>query len=115
MSLNDPTTILVIAVLIFYARLFWLQWKRAGLERKLNQSLAANDKKRNKKEDQPRQPVYLNLSFRVTNWWLAGGGVLFLVAGFVFKFVPYFDQAFAVNPWWMAMSLGIVMLGFSYN
>lgn len=118
MNNNTPTSFLVLSVLIFYARLFWVQRKKSQLEDKitalpvLNKGKKSTKGKKDLKDTRPASS-YLSLSFHITNWWLAIGGLLFVIGGLVLRLVPSL-MAIPNNPWWAAISIGIVMLGFSY-
>lgn len=112
MNLDTGLAVVILAILIFYLRLIALQRERA---RRVNALLAAPARKAGKgKQAAPRNvPRYTILSRRRGDWFIAGLGVLAILAGMLLNAGVFFP---AVQPyWWVPTALGILAFSWAFQ
>jgi hypothetical protein len=99
MPFDTGTIIAIAAALIFYLRLIILQRHRV----KQNH----NAPQKSGKRGYTPQP-----GFKIISWYLVGAGVVLILVGALLAATPIFGPT-ASDLWWLILTAGIVLLGFS--
>jgi sterol desaturase/sphingolipid hydroxylase (fatty acid hydroxylase superfamily) len=110
MKFDTGTIVTIIAVVLFYIRLIILQ-------RQKSQALATSGastsgkKSRAKKKGNKQSDFF---KFHISSWPLVIAGVITISAGALLNAISPFGPQ--INQlWWIPVSIGIVLLAFSYN
>lgn len=108
MGYDLGTIIIIVAVLVFYLRLIILQRQRI---KKARVQYAKADKKLNKKSAEGKKPElrYSKMGVQIRNWWLAGSGIVLIIAGAAVKFKEFTLGGF--DFWWVPVLIGIALMG----
>lgn len=107
MKFDIGTVIAVAAALIFYLRLIVLQRQKVKRMR-LIQTQAG----KGKTKDRAQEPARQQPGFEIASWRLVAAGIVLIVAGALVSYVDWFG-AEARSLWWIPITLGILLLGFS--
>lgn len=111
MTLNAPTIITIVFVLIFYLRLMVIQWGYAKKARSAYQKAKPAPKKGGSGKD--TDGTY-SPQIHVTSWYLVGAGVVLIVLGAVLQLVPGISETIR-GLWWIPLNLGILLFTFSFK
>ena len=111
MKLDTGTIVTIVAVVLFYIRLVILQSQKS-------RSLSASDstppsgrRSKGKKKSEKKSEFF---KFHISSWPLVIAGVVTISAGALLNAISPFGAT--VNAlWWIPVSIGIVLLAFSYN
>jgi len=111
MTLNAPTIITIVFVLLFYLRLMVIQWGYAKKARSSYQKAQSAPKKGSatKGSDGTFSP-----QIHVTSWYLVGAGVVLIVLGAVLQLVNGLSDTIR-GLWWIPLNLGILLFTFSFK
>ncbi len=120
MKLDTGTIIVIIAIIIFYLRFVQLKGRkkkqiRKDETQKLTPAQIEKAKKAKKYGAKVKTPVVEHdTNFQVTSWWLFGSGFLLACLGVAMKtstFIPAPYEGY----WWVAVTIGILILTFSFK
>lgn len=114
MSINIGTAIILIAVLIFYARLMIIQRKREKRSRQPPGQIGGQKKVKGSAKTRAALESYSIISRNPRNWVIAGAGVAGVLLGLLlyFKVIPI---AGAESLFWLPIALGIIAFSFGFE
>lgn len=120
MKLDTGTIIVGIAIVIFYFRYMQLKGQkkkqiRKAEYQKLTPAQIEKAKKAKKYGAKVKAPqTEQDTNFHVTSWWLFGCGFILACLGVAMKTSTLIPQEYA-GFWWVAVTLGILILTFSFK
>jgi len=121
MNLDTGTIIVGLAIIVFYLRYLQLKGRKKKQIRKEEfQKLSPAEKERLKKAKKygakSKAPdAQHDTNFHVISWWLFGSGFLLACLGVVMKTTPTVIQSPYGPYWWIAVTIGILVLTFSFR
>ena len=110
MKINYGTVIAVAAALIFYLRLIILQRQRVKRMRIAYQAQSSKRKKKANRQEQ--QSIVESLGLKIISWYALSAGIVFIILGAVISIAPWLSSSVR-ELWWVAVTLGILVLGFT--
>jgi hypothetical protein len=116
MKLDTGVVVTIAAILLFYLRLMALQWGKAKRYRAYQNRIAQEDKNGGKKGKKKSSVVREapKMSFEVANWYLVAAGVVAIIVGVLFNWVPGLD-ANVRSFWWAPLCIGVGFFTFSFR
>ena len=120
MKLDTGTIIVGIAIIIFYLRYLQLKGrKKKQIRREEFQKMTPAQIEKAKKAKKygakgKTADVQHDTNFHVTSWWLFGSGFILACLGVAMKTSTFIPPPYG-EFWWVAVTVGILVLTFSFR
>jgi hypothetical protein len=113
MKFDTPTIAIIVAIIFFYLRLAYMQWRKARVAAQRTNLEIAKARKKGRSPKIPEKPATERFSIQVVSWYLVIGTMALVFIGLFWQGNPFGMSPEVVQLWWIPVDVGIVGLSFS--
>jgi uncharacterized ion transporter superfamily protein YfcC len=112
MTIDLPLVVIIVAIVFFYLKLAWMQWRKARVEGQKAKSEMVKARKEGRKYTKPEKPVD-KFAIKVRSWPVVAIALALMIVPWALFSADASLLGEVTNYWWVSMAVGIVILAFT--